>query len=368
MKGAEKIREEFCPFRVEISIDPQADKGQLLAITVEILDTLFQIAPSQMQEPLASPEVRIDYTWAGLVEKDMLKDQRSVVGRMQAVMGLEALPSEVDILVSFLVWLDLAHSFSGYVDFLVAVSREHLEHHFSDLSKDYRVKRIYKALRTRTGPRNAYNRTGEVVDVDLDKDGGGKFENDLDEDSQKEDNRIREEFVACFRGKKKVKSVPVDVFLTALSSIKKKMDRNFSALYREIEDGDRPYEQYEYDFLAKIGKYLDKAIRVLPEYNRKEIVGVHEEVESRAVTLRLADNKGWGTALQIVGSNDKIMEKYKDRILLFSQVGQSSCSYEWAIEKKLKSISTKKKEHHLLHLIQEEIITHSIRIGSATQQ
>ena len=62
------------------------------------------------------------------------------------IMRLTALPAEVDILVSFLVWLDLTHFFSGYVDFLAAVSREHLECHFSDPSKDYRVKRICKAL------------------------------------------------------------------------------------------------------------------------------------------------------------------------------------------------------------------------------
>ena len=62
------------------------------------------------------------------------------------MMSLVALPSEADTLVSFLVWLDLAHSFSGYVDFLAAVSREHLEHRFTDPSKDYRVKRICKAL------------------------------------------------------------------------------------------------------------------------------------------------------------------------------------------------------------------------------
>ncbi|CAG8725176.1 11503_t:CDS:2, partial [Gigaspora margarita] len=52
------------------------------------------------------------------------------------IMGLIALPSE----------LDLVHSFSGYVDFLATVLREHLECHFSDPSKDYRVKRICKAL------------------------------------------------------------------------------------------------------------------------------------------------------------------------------------------------------------------------------
>ncbi|CAG8746018.1 11132_t:CDS:2 [Dentiscutata erythropus] len=174
-------------------------------------------------------------------------------------------------------------------------------------------------LEQEPGPRNADDRTGEVVDVDLDEDGGGEFEDDLNEDSQEADNRIREEFAAYFRGKEKVK---------------------------EIEDGDgldeawpkvklsRPHDQHEYDFLAKIGRRLDKAIRILPESNRKEFVGVREEVESRAVTLRLADNRGWGTALQIVESNDKMMEKYKDCIPLFSQAGQSSCLYEWGYRRK----------------------------------
>ncbi|CAG8656103.1 15812_t:CDS:1 [Dentiscutata erythropus] len=158
--------------------------------------------------------------------------------------------------------------------------------------------------RQELGPRNADDRTGKAVDVDLDEDIGGEVEDDLDKDSQKADNRIREEFAACFRGKEKVKSVPADVFLIALNSIKRKMDRNFSALYREIEEGDvldeawpkvklsRPRNQHEYDFLAKIGKCLDKTIRMLPESNRKEIVGVREKVESRAATLRLADNRG----------------------------------------------------------------------------
>ncbi|CAG8696920.1 20165_t:CDS:2, partial [Dentiscutata erythropus] len=101
------------------------------------------------------------------------------------------------------------------------------------------------------GPRNADDRTGEVVDMNLDEDRGGEFEDNLDEDSQKADNRIREKFAVCFREKEKVKSVS-----------------------------------------ANIGRYLDKAIRLLPESNRKEFVGVHEEVESRAITLRLADNRG----------------------------------------------------------------------------
>ncbi|CAG8715927.1 6407_t:CDS:1 [Dentiscutata erythropus] len=240
--------------------------------------------------------------------------------------------------------------------FSVEGNKEELDerlHAYFDKRKDKGLKAQLKGSNRgqEPGPRNAYDRTGEVVDVDLDEDGGGEFEDDLDENSQEVDNRIIEEFAACFRGKEKVKSVPVDVFLTALSSIERKMDRNFSALYKEIEDGDgldeawpkvklsRPRD-HEYDFLAKIGKHLDKAIRVLLESNRKEIVGVCEEVESRAVTLRLA---GWGTALQIVGSNDKMMEKYKDHIPLFSQAEQSSCSYEWGYRRKARKYQHKRK-------------------------
>ncbi|CAG8628151.1 5906_t:CDS:2 [Cetraspora pellucida] len=58
--------------------------------------------------------------------------------------------------------------------------------------------------------------------------------------------------------------------------------------------------------------------------NKKDFDNIRDEIEARAATLRLADNKGWGTALQIVGSNDKMMEKYKDHIPLFSHSGAAS--------------------------------------------
>ena len=38
----------------------------------------------------------------------------------------------------------------------------------------------------------------------LDVDGSGEFEDELDEDSQKANNRIREEFATHFREKKKL--------------------------------------------------------------------------------------------------------------------------------------------------------------------
>ncbi|CAG8826886.1 21013_t:CDS:2, partial [Cetraspora pellucida] len=62
------------------------------------------------------------------------------------VMGLEALPSKVDTLVSFIVWLDLTHAFSNCTDVLAAVSREHLEAQLPDPSKNYKVKKVFRAL------------------------------------------------------------------------------------------------------------------------------------------------------------------------------------------------------------------------------
>ncbi|CAG8520704.1 2945_t:CDS:2, partial [Cetraspora pellucida] len=45
-----------------------------------------------------------------------------------------------------------------------------------------------------------------------------------------------------------------------------------------------------------------------------EFCSIREEIESRAVMLRLANDKGWKVALQVVGCNDKMMQKYKDQI------------------------------------------------------
>ncbi|CAG8783272.1 5079_t:CDS:2, partial [Cetraspora pellucida] len=103
----------------------------------------------------------------------------------------------------------------------------------------------------------------------------------------------------------KAKQIIVNMFLLALGKIEMKMERNFSALYRKIEECDlldeawpkvslsKPQDQHEYDFLVKISKRLDKAIKVVPMANKKDF---------DTATLRLADNKGWSTALQIVGS------------------------------------------------------------------
>lgn len=61
-------------------------------------------------------------------------------------MGLKALPSTVDTLVSCLVWLELSNSLAACSDVLAAVSKEHLEAQLPDPSKQYRVKKVYRAL------------------------------------------------------------------------------------------------------------------------------------------------------------------------------------------------------------------------------
>ncbi|CAG8541491.1 9545_t:CDS:2, partial [Cetraspora pellucida] len=78
----------------------------------------------------------------------------------------------------------------------------------------------------------------------------------------------------------------------------------------EIEEGDllneawptvkltKARDQHEYDFLSKMGD--------------KDFICIRDDMESRAVMLRLANEKGWKTALQIVGNNDKMMEKGRE--------------------------------------------------------
>ncbi|CAG8830983.1 7694_t:CDS:1, partial [Gigaspora margarita] len=77
-------------------------------------------------------------------EPKMVVSDRNICKDYCEVMGLVALLAEIDALISCLV--GLAYFFSEYVDFLATVLREHLEYNFMKLSKDYRVKRICKAL------------------------------------------------------------------------------------------------------------------------------------------------------------------------------------------------------------------------------
>ncbi|CAG8572463.1 15826_t:CDS:2, partial [Racocetra persica] len=63
-----------------------------------------------------------------------------------------------------------------------------------------------------------------------------------------------------------------------------------------------------------LSKAWPRAIRRLFEYDQKEFITIREEIESRVVTLWLANNRGWKLALQVVGGNNKMMQKYKDQI------------------------------------------------------
>ncbi|CAG8758311.1 19937_t:CDS:2, partial [Cetraspora pellucida] len=143
----------------------------------------------------------------------------------------------------------------------------------------------------------------KIENKELDTEEGLDFErDDIDLMFQKVDNRIKDEF-AFYYQKEKMNSVSADIFLTTLDNIEKKIDRNFSVLYKEIGKND----------------LLDEVINALPVSFKKDIISIQEKVETYAVTLRLADNKGWGTVLQIIGSNNRMIEKYKNCISLFSQ-------------------------------------------------
>ncbi|RIB20404.1 hypothetical protein C2G38_1195966 [Gigaspora rosea] len=206
----------------------------------------------------------------------------------------------------------------------------------------------------------------EKPKVDIGVDNGDDFDvewfvdlegDDIDAESQEADGKVRDEFASRFPGKGKVESVPVDIFLSALGNLEKKLDRSFSALHNEIEEGEvldaawpkvrlsKPRDQHEYDFLTKIGRRLDRAIRMLSSSLRKDFVDIRDEVEARVVTLRLADNKGWSAALQIVGSNDKMMEKYKDRIPLAGQAETMFRTSNWGYRSRSKYSQQKRKRY-----------------------
>ncbi|CAG8773129.1 13165_t:CDS:2, partial [Dentiscutata erythropus] len=158
-------------------------------------------------------------------------------------------------------------------------------------------KRMGKLPNTSLGRSNDVmrnERDGGIITEERDTDLAG---DDLDATSQEADNAFRDVLAAHFQKKEKIEFVLVDIFLSALGSIEKKMDKSFSALHQEIEEGDLLDEKW-------------------PKVSLKEFAGVRDDVETRAVMLRLANNRGWSAALQIVGNNDKMMEKYKERIPL----------------------------------------------------
>ncbi|CAG8752722.1 23834_t:CDS:2 [Cetraspora pellucida] len=143
---------------------------------------------------------------------------------------------------------------------------------------------------------------------------------DLEEDcvklnSQFADNNIRDTLAAGFQRQEQrcyPEVMSADMFLSALRNLENKMDKNFSTLYKEIEEGDllneawptvkltKARDQHEYDFLSKMGRRLDKAIKLLPNNFKKDFICIRDDMESKAVMLRLVNKKGWKTALQIV--------------------------------------------------------------------
>ncbi|RIB27818.1 hypothetical protein C2G38_2159544 [Gigaspora rosea] len=117
---------------------------------------------------------------------------------------------------------------------------------------------------------------------DFDTEGFVNLEgDDIDAESQEADDKVRDELAACFLGKRKVESVPVDIFLSTLGNLE----------------------------------------------------------------MKSADNEGWSAALQIVGSNDKMMEKYKDRILSPGQVETMFCNSNWGYHSRSKYRQQKRKRY-----------------------
>ncbi|CAG8482955.1 12307_t:CDS:2 [Cetraspora pellucida] len=88
------------------------------------------------------------------------------------------------------------------------------------------------------------------------------------EESQEADKRIRDK-ITHYLEKKKEESVPINIFLSALGNLEKKIDKSFSALHLEIKE----------------------AMRVLPTSLMKDFADIRNEIETQAITLRLADNK-----------------------------------------------------------------------------
>ncbi|CAG8503910.1 10233_t:CDS:2 [Dentiscutata heterogama] len=97
--------------------------------------------------------------------------------------------------------------------------------------------------------------------------------NDINIESQEADSKIRDELANHLQGKERIESVLVDVFLSVLGSIEKKMNRNFVALYKEIQEEElldkswpkvrlsKPHDQHEYDFLSKNGRIWTRSLK-----------------------------------------------------------------------------------------------------------
>ncbi|CAG8520863.1 34490_t:CDS:2 [Racocetra persica] len=135
----------------------------------------------------------------------------------------------------------------------------------------------------------------------------GEMSHDPYIDTEGADDNIRDTLAARFQGQEQgchPEVMPADMFLSALRNLENKMDKNFSALHKEIEESDllseawpavklaKARDQHEYDFLSKMGRRLDKAIKLLPSNLKKDFICIRDDMESRAVMLRLANKKG----------------------------------------------------------------------------
>ncbi|CAG8674461.1 23343_t:CDS:2 [Dentiscutata erythropus] len=132
---------------------------------------------------------------------------------------------------------------------------------------------------------------------------------DIDIKSQETNSKIRDELANHLQGKERIESVPVDVFLSALEIIEKKMNRNFVVLHKEMQEDELLDEAW---LKVRLSKHV---------ISTKGNSSIRDNIETRAITLRLANNRGWSTALQIVGNNNKMMEKYKNQIAVVGQLG-----------------------------------------------
>ncbi|CAG8628169.1 5907_t:CDS:1 [Cetraspora pellucida] len=97
----------------------------------------------------------------------------------------------------------------------------------SEVEDDEDLDDIIEVPRIDADERNWDN--GRDADLELD---------DMRAYSQEADNRIKDELVGHSQGREKAEQITVDMFLSAMGKIEMKMERNFSALHREIEECD----------------------------------------------------------------------------------------------------------------------------------
>ncbi|CAG8684835.1 23570_t:CDS:2 [Cetraspora pellucida] len=130
-----KIREEIETYAVALRL--ANSKGWRTALQIVGKET--DMAKEFFKKTIETVE-QVQY----LNRQDFLDLIRIKFSRLaNQIMGLETLPSKVDTLVSFIVWLDLKYFFSNCADVLAAVLKEHLKVQLLDSTKDYKVKKLF---------------------------------------------------------------------------------------------------------------------------------------------------------------------------------------------------------------------------------